>query len=101
MLWFYTLQAQSRQNLKDESISDEDEEGTEEKVGGDEEEGSRGVDHAKMTSNTTNSSVASKRDQSSLDVCPSLGTDSEPSSDSDWTLQMERTTPRRRVTLLA
>ncbi|KAL5966518.1 Histone-lysine N-methyltransferase SETD1 [Taenia solium] len=88
---------QSRQSLKVESASDEDEEGVEEeKVGGDEEEGSRSVDHAKGTSNTTNGPVASKRNQSSLDVGRSLGTDSEPLSDSDWTPQMERTVPQRR-----
>ncbi|VDK40873.1 unnamed protein product [Taenia asiatica] len=88
---------QSRQSLKVESASDENEEGVdEEKVGGDDEEGSRSVDHAKGTSDTTNGPVASKRNQSSLDVGRGLGTDSEPLSDSDWTPQMEHTVPQRR-----
>uniref|UniRef100_A0A915F0M9 [histone H3]-lysine(4) N-trimethyltransferase n=1 Tax=Echinococcus canadensis TaxID=519352 RepID=A0A915F0M9_9CEST len=86
--WSNGALARSRQSLKNESTADESEK--DEAGGDDEEEGTQLVRHAKI-SNTTDGSVASKRDRS-----PRYGMANESSSDSDWTPQMERATPQKR-----
>ncbi|VDM17182.1 unnamed protein product [Hydatigera taeniaeformis] len=89
-MWSNDSLARSRQNLKNASTLADSEEGD------DEEKSSQRASHAKRSSNTTDASVLSKRNQSTLDVCSRFGTDSEPSSGSDATPQVEHAAPQRR-----